>query len=150
MGQRWWEGTSWSSGVHDFQQQGRLMEACAGKNHTIVAGYRNLERQRGWDQDKTFEWPFEWNKNCAVAREKCWKVIDLECKGHLGPHSPNYTYRSVRTYRHDNTNLLISFQITEGAVCIENSIIRETLNGSAVALDSFFPLLLLHEIISLE
>jgi hypothetical protein len=43
-------------------------------------------------------------------------------------------------FYYDKTNLLLCFQVTEGTVCIENSIIRETFNGSTVALDGLLPL----------
>jgi len=147
-GQHWCEGTSLSSRIHD--SQGRLKAACTGTNHMTISGYRNLKIKRGWDKGKNFEWPTEIKTMPGRSAENwfIWKARALPpISTHPPPHPELYTEMSESQH---NTNLLVRFQITEGTVCIENGIIRETLNGSAVATDSFIPLLLLYEIISLE
>lgn len=147
-GKHWWEGTSLSNRIHD--SQGKLMAACTGTNHITVSGYRNLKRKRGWDKGKNFEWRTEIKTMPGRSAENwmIWKARALAATLHPPTPHPEL-YIEMSESQHVNTHLLVRFQITEGTVCIENSIIRKTLNGSAVASDSFIPLLLLYEIISL-
>ena len=124
---------------------------CNGTNHMTISGYSNLERKRGWDKGKNFEWPTEIKTMPGRSAENwmIWKARALATNLQPPTPPPWIIHRDPES-QHDNTNLLVCFQVTEGTVCIENSIIRETLNGSAVASDSFVPLLILYEIISLK